>query len=390
MHTFCLPEGITGTIVVPTQPTGPGVNFKVKVTFNVPGGCGPLKYLDVQTVSDPTGITCKPAKVDYDCQATTSCKASKDGTFKLSAKLKGVSGIVTDPPVNVLVGGAQPDAGVTTKVTINVNFNDLGQQEVDKVTKAAQVMATALTAELKKEAPTAGVTVQFKQIKAVVEGVAQGAQVEVSATSLAPTVIIFTVSGNAARSEETLSALKKSWPELLGILVNELQIMDLVNLSGNPVGAGDVSAVILVDGAAVGGPIAPGDLPNPDNKVGVTVNAEAGLVILSDMIQDAQSAILATAWELLTTDFNALANAGTTIDSVTITPGATSTTRVEVKISCPVAIGRTVLATVSNADAQNIIIRAIKKLAQQSGFPQDFSITITAALEVFKVNTPRR
>lgn len=389
MHTFCLPVGITGSVMPPPGPIGPGVDFKVKVTFIVPGGCGPLKYLDVQTVSVPTGITCKPAKVDYDCQATTYCKASKDGNFMLSAKLKGVSGIVAGP-ANVGVGGAQPDAAATTEVTINVNFNDLTEQQKQKLTTAAMGAATALTAELK----TAKVTVQFSEIKAgeLMVNAAKAAQVGVSAVPNSPalTVIIFTVRGTAPLPDETLNALQAAWPKFLTALVIELQKLDLQNMSEPPglVGVGDVTAVILVKGEPFGeSPIVPNELPNPDNKVGVTVNAVAGLGIPPEYIPDAQNAILATARNLLNTNFGDLANAGTTIDSVTITTPSATSTPVVVKISCPEAIGDTVLAAVKSSGTKNIIIGAINTLAAQLQIPLGFSITIDATLEPI---TPRR
>jgi hypothetical protein len=143
MTTFCIPQGSLGTIQVQTQPTGTGDPFDVDVTFNVPGGCSSLATLDVMVVSTPDGITCESAEVDSDCKATTSCTASKPGTFKLRAQLQGVVGIMTDSE-DVVVPDT-PQAVTTVQLIINIDFDAITAQQR---TELGNTAVTLLTAQL--------------------------------------------------------------------------------------------------------------------------------------------------------------------------------------------------------------------------------------------------
>jgi hypothetical protein len=326
MNTFCLPDTTYGTIQLKTTPSGKNAPFEVKVQFNVPGGCDTYKQLTVFVGSLPAGILCDPAKLDSDCSATTTCEASKAGTFKLVAKLKGVAGVVTEPEA-VLVpddGGGGVERGTRVRFTIDVPFSSLTAQQREQLAAAAQ---QGLVDVLKDTRVNVGFF-----------GIFEGS-----------TVIIFELEGTDAEVNAALPIIRAALPAILRVVAG---------LRGIP--EADITARITRNGQQIGPdigipPPATGGSPPPPptggsggSNVAVQVKAVAAVDTTG-----ADSVRLENVLKNTLGEFAFPLGGVITIDSVDVTLG--NPTAVVVNITCTSSFAPTLLATLRVDGNTNII-----------------------------------
>jgi hypothetical protein len=365
MNTFCLPDTTYGTIQLKSTPSGKKDPFEVKVQFNIPGGCdGTYKQLTVFVGSLPAGILCDPAKLGSDCSATTTCEASKAGTFKLIAQLKGVAGIVTEPAEVVVPGGGGGGVrGTKVRLTIDTPFGGFSPDQ-------RQGLADGVADNLND----------------LVQGT--GASVSVDTITEGSIVIVFSVTGTPEEVAAAVLVIQAGLPDLINNLARLLATQGVFNDATPPalISASDITAVILVNGVPIGPPTgtpppAAGGSPPPPpvNRVVVTITAEAQVdtsSLTSIQVQGLADAILA---EAKLTAGSTLAQAGADIDSVTISAG--SPTICVVTILTPPAFAETIKATLTQTGTQNALTQAVYAVVREFFAPvpiPDFPITWTA------------
>lgn len=343
MTTFCMPENSPGSIEVRSTPSGKNVPFQVAVSFDVPGGCDTTyKQVTVFVGSVPSGIRCDPVKLGSDCSAETTCEASKKGTFKLFASIKGVAGIVAGP-TEVVVGGGG-------------SGNDLPTNAVQLTIKTV-FSATSLT---RREALAAAI---LDLIKAEVTGV----NVRVFNIKEGSIVITFAVEGTPDQVAAALEAIQAALPGIASEVVAFLASQEppILNEQGQPISEADVTVNILVNGEPfvpappppAGGGSSPPPPPNPNVVVQASAVATVPTTALTAATETALEAAILDALRTLPAASALITATGASVDSLDLTPG--SPTNVVVRITVRASFAPTVVATIQQAGNQNLIRLAV-------------------------------